>query len=49
MTPINKHNLVYEWVDFQNCPKFEQKLAEIQENFGNQAILLKIWPEIGLI
>ena len=28
-SPYKMQNLVYEWVDFQNFPKFEPKLAKI--------------------
>ena len=35
---------------FQNFPKFESKLAAIEENFGKIGrVLLKIWPKIGPI
>ena len=48
MTPYNKQNLVYKWVDFS---KFFQIWAKMGSNlrkfWKNWAILLKIWPKVG--
>ena len=45
MTRNKMKNLVYEWVDFQNYPKIGSNLRKFLKNW---AILLKIWPKIGL-
>ena len=37
MTPCKMQNLLYEWVNFQNCPKFDAKFKEILEKLGNFA------------
>ena len=50
VTPYKMQNFVYEWVDFSKKHQIWDKIGlNLRKFWKNWVILLKIWPEIGLI